>query len=175
MTWLLSLFPWWFAHLLVTVGFLAIVASMLLKRVPAIAMYNTVLRYGGIVLFVVGIYMAGIAANEAKWQERIQEMEEAVKKAEEQARQQNIVVQEKVVEKTKVVKEKGDAVIQYVDRVVKGDTQIIEKNLTEEEKAAFRKKIEELEKMQKECPVVPKLVVESHNEAATPPMKGAKK
>lgn len=173
--WLLSLLPSWFAYAITAIGFLAVIASQFLMRIPAVAMYNSILRYGGFLLFVAGLFISGIAANEAKWQERIKEMEEQVKQAEEKAKEQNIVVQEKVVEKTKVVKEKGEAVIQYVDRVVKGDTQVIEKNLSEAEKAEFRKKIEELEKVQKECPVVPKLIIETHNEAAKPPTKGEKK
>lgn len=173
--WILSFLPSWFAYALVTIGFLAVIASQFLMRIPAVAMYNSILRYGGFLLFVFGLFLSGIAANEAKWQARIKEMEEQVKQAEEQAKQQNVIVQEKVVEKTKVVKEKGDAVIQYVDRVVKGDTQIIEKDLSEAEKAEFRKKIEELEKSKKECPTLPQLIIETHNEAAKPPTKGEKK
>lgn len=173
--WLLSLLPSWFAYAITTIGFLAVIASQFLMRIPAVAMYNSILRYGGFLLFVAGLFISGIAANEAKWQERINEMEEQVKQAKEQAIQQNVVVQEKIVEKTKVVKEKGDAVIQYVDRLVKGDTQIIEKNLSETEKEEFRKKIEELEKSKKECPTLPQLIIETHNEAVKAPIKGDKK
>ena len=173
--WILSLLPSWFAYALVTLGFLAVIASQFLMRIPAVAMYNSILRYGGFLIFVFGLFLSGIAANEAKWQARIQEMEEQVKVAEQKAKEASETVRTEVVEKTKVVKEKGDAVIQYVDRVVKGDTQVIEKNLSETEKAEFKKKIEELEKSRKECPTVPQLIIETHNEAATPPAKGAKK
>jgi uncharacterized membrane protein len=170
--WLLSLFPSWFAYLLIAVGVLALLASMFLTRIPAVAIYNSFLKFGGIFVMVLGIYMAGIAANEAKWQERIKEMEEQVKIAEQKAKEANDNVRTEVVEKTKVIKEKGDAVIQYVDRVVKGDTQVIEKNMSEQEKAEFKKKIEELEKAKTACPAVPQLIIDMHNEAAAPPGKG---
>lgn len=172
--WILSLLPSWFAHVLVTVGFLSVLASQFLTRIPAIAIYNSILRYGGFLLFVVGLFLSGIAANEAKWQARIKEMEEQVKVAEEKAKEQNVIVQEKIVEKTKVVKEKGDAVVQYVDRLVKGETQIIEKNLSEHEKAEFTKKINELEQSKKDCPSVPQLIIDMHNKAASS-VKEAKK
>lgn len=173
--WLLSLLPSWFAYMLVAIGALALLASMFLTRIPAVAIYNTILKIGGVVLMAVGLYMAGIAANEAKWQDRIKEMEEQVKVAEQKAKEANDTVRTEVVEKTKVVKEKGDAVIQYVDRVVKGDTQVIEKNMSEQEKAEFKKKIEELEKAKTACPTVPQLIIDMHNDAATPPAKGKTK
>lgn len=173
--WLLSLFPSWFAFMLIVLGVLSVLASMFLNRIPAVSIYNSFLRYGGTLVLFLGVYMAGIAANEAKWQDRIKEMEEQVKVAEQKAKEANESVRTEVVEKTKVVKEKGDAVIQYVDRVVKGDTQVIEKNMSEQEKAEFRKKIEELENAKKNCPTVPQLIIDMHNDAATPPGKGAKK
>jgi hypothetical protein len=57
-------------------------------------------------------------------------------------------VQTKIVEKTKVIKEKAKTQIEYVDRVVTKDKEVI--------------------KYIEQCPV-PKIIVDEHNKAATPP------
>ena len=165
--WMMALLPDWFWHLVTVGGAVALVVAAVLKRIPFISQYNLPIKLIGLVVLLVGIWMEGGSANEAKWQARIKEMEEQVKVAEEKAKEQNIVVQERIVEKTKVVKEKGDAVVQYVDRLVKGDTQIIEKNLSDQEKAEFNKKINELEQSKKDCPSVPQIIIDMHNKAAS--------
>ena len=64
-------------------------------------------------------------------------------------------------------KEKGKKQIEYIDRIVKGDTTEITKDMSEEERKAFLAKQKELEDSIKNCPV-PKIVVEEINKAADP-------
>ena len=71
-------------------------------------------------------------------------MEEKVKLAEEQATNKNIEIQEKIVTKTKIVKEKGKDIVQYIDR------EIVKK--------------EEIVKYIEQCPV-PKEIIDLHNQA----------
>jgi translation elongation factor EF-Tu-like GTPase len=69
-----------------------------------------------------GLYLEGGIANEEKWQARVKELEAKVATAE--AKSQEVVTQvvTKYVTRTQVIKERGDTVIQYVDReVVKYD------------------------------------------------------
>ena len=66
---------------------------------------------------------------------------------------------------TKVIKEKGKLQIEYVNRLVKGDTVEIVKDMSEEERQAFLVKQKELQDALKNCPV-PKIIVEEHNQAA---------
>ena len=79
----------------------------------------------------------------------------------------NTVIETKVVEKVKVIKEKGKKQIEYIDRIVKGDTTEITKDMSEEERKTFLAKQKELEDSIKNCPV-PKIVVEEINKAADP-------
>jgi hypothetical protein len=57
-----------------------------------------------------------------------------------------VVVEEKIVTKTQVVKQKGEDIIQYIDREVVKNNEII--------------------KYIEHCPV-PKSVIDAHNQAAT--------
>ena len=59
----------------------------------------------GVVLLVVGAYFYGGYGVQAAWQARVAELEAKVKAAEEESQKVNIVIQEKVVTKIKVVKE----------------------------------------------------------------------
>lgn len=172
--WIFSFLPPWFAALVATVGFTAVMASVILNKIPMVRTYSKLLKYGGGVVFVLGIFCMGIVINEQKWLDRVKELEEKVAQAEEQAKQKNVVIQEKIIEKDKIIKEKGDVVVQYVDRVVKGDTEVIVKNMTDQEKAVFNQKIEELQSSLKNCSV-PQLILEMHNEAAKSPLKESKK
>ena len=172
---LVSLLPGIILHLLWLLSILVILASVFLKKLPPINQYYFPIRIGGFALLLFMTYIEGAHFINSKWQAKATELQEKIKQAEEQARQTNTVIEEKIVEKTKVIKEKGDTVVQYVDRVVKGDTQIIEKNLSEAEREKFRTQISELSKSQKDCPTVPELIINMHNEAAKPPFKGDKK
>ena len=88
--------------------------------------------------------MEGGVATEAKWQAKVAELEAKLKVAEEQSNNKNIEIQEKVVEKTKVIREKGKDIIQYVDR------EVVKK--------------EEIIKYIEQCPV-PKEIIDLHNQA----------
>ena len=70
--------------------------------------------------------MAGAIANEAAWSARVAELQIKVAEAEAKSAQVNTEIVEKVINRTQVVKEKGDEVIKYVEKeVVKYDTKFL--------------------------------------------------
>lgn len=172
---LISLLPGIILHLLWLSSILVILASVFIKRFPPLNKYSFPIRVGGFVFLLFLTYIEGAYYVNSKWEEKGKEMQEKVAQAEAKAAEENVRIEEKIVEKTKVIKEKGDVVVQYVDRLVKGDTRVIEKNLSESEREAFKIKIEELEKSRKDCPTVPQLLIEAHNQAAKVGAKGDKK
>ena len=165
MLWIISLIPDMFWTLLLWAGVLAVVASYLLGKIPFVSQYKIPLRVGGVVAVLIGVYFYGVIANEAKWQARIKELEEKVAVAEAKSTETNTVIKTEVVEKVKVVKERAKTQIEYIDRVVKGDTVTITKDMSETERAGFKKKQVELERAIKMCPV-PQIVIEEINKAA---------
>lgn len=165
LTWMLGLLPDWFWTLVLIAGVLALISAWLLKFVPVVAANRLFIQIGGVIALLAGVYFQGVIFNEAKWQAKIKELEDKLLIAEQQSKKENIVIQEKVVYKDRVIKEKSKVQIQYIDRLVKGETEIITKDMSDSERTQFKNKQKELEHALKMCPV-PQLVIEEHNKAA---------
>ena len=144
--WLLNLMPDWFYHLIVIVSILGLIVASVLKFVPFVSTYRLPIQVISALLLVFGVWMEGGIVNEAKWEARVKELEDKVKIAEEKSKEKNVEIQEKVITQTKVVKEKGRDIIQYIDR------EIVKK--------------EEIVKFVENCPI-PKDIIDAHNAAAT--------
>ena len=142
--WMLSLLPDWFWHVVTLSGAIALVASWFLKHIPFISQYNLPLKLIGIVALLLGVWMEGGVANEAKWQAKVAELEAKLEEAKKESEKVNTVVETQVVTKTKVVKEKADTIIKYIDK------EVIKK--------------EEIIKYIEQCPV-PKEIIDLHNQA----------
>jgi hypothetical protein len=144
--WLLNLMPDWFYHLIVILSILGLIVASVLKFVPFVSTYRLPIQVISALLLVFGVWMEGGIVNEAKWEARVKELEEKVKIAEEKSTEKNVEIQERVVTQTKVVKEKGRDIIQYIDR------EVVKK--------------EEIVKFIENCPI-PKDIIDAHNAAAT--------
>jgi uncharacterized coiled-coil protein SlyX len=123
--WILQWLPWWLFYVVLALGLIGLVVTYLLKFIPLpiIHVYKTPLQIASIILVVIGVYMLGSIANERAWQARIKELEVKVAQAEAEAAKENIKIVEKVVVQQKIVRERGQNIVQYVDReVVKYDT-----------------------------------------------------
>lgn len=108
-SWMISLIPdsilIWVYYLLLFTGFGLYIASKLIKWIPLMGQYKVPAELIGVVLLVVGSYFYGGYGVEMSWRERVKELEAKVKAAEEQSQKVNTVIEEKVVYKTKVIKE----------------------------------------------------------------------
>ena len=107
--WVLALIPdsffLWITYLLIAVGVGLYVTSKLVTWIPLISQYKLPAELVGVVLLVVGSYLFGSYGTEMAWRERVRELEAKVKVAEEKSQQVNTVIETKIVEKIKVVKE----------------------------------------------------------------------
>ncbi len=179
-TWILSFLPDWFWTLVLIAGVLGLIASWILKKIPFISNNALPIKVISILMLLVGVYFQGVIANEEKYKAEHERLKTEIAAAEAKAKETNVEIQKEIVYRDRVVKEKGDTVIRYVDRVVKGDPVVItqevvkERNLSEEERKKLEEQIRELQRAEKECPV-PSLVIQGINEAAKPPAKGDKK
>ena len=146
-------------------GAIGIVASYVIKFIPFLNIYRTPIQLVSIVLFCAGVYWYGGYDTEMQWRARVAEMEAKIAEAEQKSQKANEEIQNKVVEKTKIVREKGKTQIEYINRLVEGKTVEIVKDMSEEQKKEFLAKQKELQDALKNCPV-PKIIVEEHNKAA---------
>jgi hypothetical protein len=71
-----------------------------------------------VVILIAGVYFKGGYSTEMLWREKVREVEAELEKAKQESAKVNTVIETKVVTQTKVVKEKADTLIEYVDREV---------------------------------------------------------
>jgi hypothetical protein len=130
---------------------LGTIAGFVLGFIPLIKAYQFAIQVISLLTLVFGVYLEGGLADYKEWELRVKEMEAKVAQAQADSANKNVEIQEKIVEKTKVIREKGRDIIQYIDK------EVIKK--------------EEVIKYIENCPV-PKDVIDTLNKAAE---KGDKK
>ena len=136
--WYISLLPSIVFHAILAAGLMCIFVSMVLKVVPFVSTYYIPIRIVGFVLFVLGVYFEGGLGIQAAMMERVKEMEAKVAAAEAESKKENIKIQEKIVYKQQIVREKGAEVIKYIDReIVKYDTKFAPGGICELPKEFF--------------------------------------
>jgi len=129
MMWMLSFLPdaflVWIVNIVLLAGIAGTIVSVLFKLairwIPWIIPYRTLLQVVSIVLLLAGVYFKGGLAIEQEWRAKVRELEAKVALSEEQAKTANvkiekvyvdrvrtvkdtqIVIQEKIVEKEKII------------------------------------------------------------------------
>ena len=151
--WIFNITPDWIWHLIFIIGLIGTLIGFVFGFIPFIKQYIIPVRIVSLLILLFGIFMEGSLWNNNVWQAKIKELEEKVAQAEAKAAQTSEKIQERVVTKTQIVKEKGDEIIKYVDR------EVVKK--------------EEIIKYIENCPV-PKEIIDAHN-AATMLNDAAKK
>jgi len=131
--------------LLLVLGAVLTVAGWFAHRLPMIYHYQLPLKIIGGLLLVLGVYLRGGYAVEHEWRQRVAELEEQLKVAQQQSAQVNTVIQDRVITKTQVIKEKADTLVQFVDREIFKDREVVREV--------------------NNCPV-PQEAIDVHNEAA---------
>ena len=143
--WILSILPEAAIHTIFGLGILGTIAGFVLGFIPFVKTYQFAIQICSIIVLVFGVYLEGGLADYKEWELRVKEMEAKVAQAEAKSANTNVEIQEKIVTKTKVIREKGRDIIQYIDK------EVIKK--------------EEVIKYIENCPV-PKEFIDIHNQAA---------
>jgi hypothetical protein len=151
--WILSILPDAAIHIIFGLGILGTIAGFVLGFIPFVKTYQFAIQICSIIVLVFGVYLEGGLADYKEWELRVKEMEAKVAKAEAESAIKNVEIQEKIVTKTKVIRERGSDIITYIDK------EVIKK--------------EEVIKYIENCPV-PKEFIDLHNQA-TELNKGATK
>ena len=147
--WMIGLIPDavlnWAYWAIIIAGLTGVLAGWIGKWIPFYGNYVKILQPIGIVLLVLGVWLRGGYDVEMSWRAKVAEAEARVAAAEQKSQETNTVIEQKVVEKTKVIKGKTEYITQYVDR------EVVKK--------------EEIIKYIEQCPV-PKEIIDIHNQAA---------
>ena len=95
----------WITYFIAGAGFVLYIASKITAWIPLISQYKLPAELVGVLLLVIGSYMFGGYGTEMAWRQKVKDLEEKVRVAEEKSQQVNTVIETKIVEKIKVVKE----------------------------------------------------------------------
>jgi hypothetical protein len=129
-------------------GLILYITSKLVTWIPLMGKYKLPAELIGIIVLVGGAFLFGGYGVEMGWRAKVAELQEQIRAAEAKSQEVKIQIQERVVYKTKVVKEKETV---YVDKI-----------------------IEIAKEVDAKCDVDPR-VIEQINNAAEDPFKGEKK
>ena len=154
--WILHFLPdaliLWFCNILLLTGVALTVAGFFVHRIPfpLLWQYQLPFKILGIALLVLGVYFRGGYGVEMAWRERVAEVEARLKAAEEQSANENTRIETKTVNRTRLIRERGEEIVKYVDReVVKYDTKFMPGGICE----------------------IPREFIKAHNDAAEVPKK----
>jgi len=127
--WILHFLPdafiTWVANAVLLAGVILTVLGLFVHRVsvPLLYQYQLLFKVLGIVVLCAGVYLRGGVAVEQAWRERVAEVETRLKQAEEISQSENTRIEAQVVTRTRVVRERAQEIVKYVDReIIKYDT-----------------------------------------------------
>ena len=144
--WLLHLLPdsliAWVVNTILIAGTVTTVAGFFVRFIPFVNTYRIPVQIAGILLLTTGVYFHGGYTTEMAWRERVREVEAKLAAAETRSAEVNTEIVTRVVTQTKIVRERGNDIIRYVDREVVRDQEVI--------------------KFVENCPI-PDVIVNTHN------------
>lgn len=144
--WIFNFLPETVFHLMLMAGVIGLIAGFFLGFVPLIDKYRLPVQIISLALFSFGLYLEGGIANEKEWQLKAANAKVKAAQTTAEGTAKTAEVQTQVVEKIKVIHEKGKTITEYVDRVVYKDKEVI--------------------KYIEKCPTLPQKIIEVHNKAA---------
>lgn len=147
--WILHLLPdaliEWIVNIILIAGAVTTVAGFFVRFIPFVNTYRTPVQIAGILLLTIGVYFEGGYSTEMAWRERVREAEAKVAQAEKLSAETNVQIITKFVTKTKVIREQGQDIVNYIDREVVRNQEVI--------------------RFVENCPI-PSVIISTHNAAA---------
>ena len=125
--WLLHFLPDAFLAFVVNAVLIAGVISTLLtcfllkhliRFVPTLAPHIKIAQIASIAVLLSGVYFKGGYSAEMAWRERVVEVEARLAQARAESEAANAALDKKGTEKTKIIREKGQVIKQYIDREI---------------------------------------------------------
>lgn len=118
MMWMMHLLPdsflIWIIDLLLVGGLIGIVVGFFGSKISFVSTYARIIQIASIILFCIGVYWKGGYSVEADWRQRVAELEEKIKDAEEKSRQTNVVIETKYRDRVKTITETRERVVEKI-------------------------------------------------------------
>jgi len=147
--WILHLLPdaliAWTVNIVLIAGAVVTVAGFFVRFIPFVNQYRIPVQIAGILLLTTGVYFEGGYTTEMAWRERVREVEAKLAAAETRSAEVNTEIVTRVVTQNKIIRQRGDDIIRYVDREVVKNQEVIT--------------------FVENCPI-PEIIINTHNAAA---------
>ena len=104
----------WIINLLLVGGLIGIVVGFFGSKIPFVSTYARIIQIASIILFCIGVYWKGGYSVEADWRQRVAELEEKIKDAEEKSRQTNVIIETKYRDRVKTITETRERVVEKI-------------------------------------------------------------
>ena len=118
MMWMMHLLPDSFLiyiiNALLVTGLIGMVIGFIGGKLPFVGTYATIIKIVSIVLFCVGLYWKGGYSVEEEWQQRVAEMEEKVRIAEEKSKETNVIIETKYKDRVKKITETRNVIVEKI-------------------------------------------------------------
>jgi hypothetical protein len=131
---------------MLTAGVIGTVVGFVLGMIPFVKTYIIPIRILSLLLLSAALYLEGGIADNLIWQARVKEVEAKLAIAEAKSQEQNVKIVERIVKKTKKIQGKSRTIIEYVDREVVKNQDVI--------------------KYVEMCPAIPEPILKAVNDAA---------
>jgi len=119
MWFLLSFVPDWFinyfVHIIFGAGVVGIIVGAFLSKVPFVSQYGFLIKIVSNILFVVGLFLEGGLQTELAWRERVADLQKKIEIAQQQSKETNAKIEQKVTEKAKTIKDNVNANRQIIE------------------------------------------------------------
>ena len=134
--WYLQFFPHWIFYGILGIGILGIIFSRFLPLY-----YKTAVQAVSYIAVAFGLFMTGAVKGSESLLAEMKDLREKVTVAEEKSVEETVKIETKYINKTQVIRERGEDVLKYIDReVVKYDsTCVIPKEFVEAHNKAAEK------------------------------------
>ena len=101
-------------HALLVTGLIGMVIGFIGGKLPFVGTYATIIKIVSIVLFCIGLYWKGGYSVEEDWRQRVAEMEEKVRIAEEKSKETNVVIETKYKDRVKKITETRNVIVEKI-------------------------------------------------------------
>lgn len=144
--WVLGFIPKWAWFVCFVLSFFTLAFSKFLKRFQFFVLHSWAIYVSSLVLLLISTWFLGFQTNEEKWKKEIQKTQAAIEVLETKNLELSKNLENSSQQKTVVIKEKGKRVVEYIEKEVFKDKEVVRYIET--------------------CPSLPQQVIEAHNKAA---------
>jgi hypothetical protein len=119
---ILNWLPSWFFYSLFFAGLTGLFVPLVLKFIP----YGSLIQGTSLGVLIACTFMIGAIYDNDQWQLRVSEMQKKIAIAEAESSKENIKIVEKVVVQKRLIQQRGEEVIKYVDKeIIKYDNSCV--------------------------------------------------